>query len=586
MLLMLGSAVLEVVSLGAVLPFIAVLVDPAAALDYPLVGRVASAIGVEQPDDLILPLTIGFGLLAALAGAFRLLILYISTRLSVSAAADLSMEAYRRTLYQPYQIHVERNSSEVLSGVLVKVEAVNAAVFGPIQTLGSSLLVAAAVIGTLLAIDPIAAVAAFIGLGASYGLVMYFTRRRLRRNSEVINVHRTRLFRCLQEGLGGIRDVLLGGVQAEYMRTYRFADLPLRRARSTNAFIGVGPRFVMESLALILIALLAYGFSRGEGGVAGALPILGALAVGGQRLLPALQQGFAAWAAVTGSEALIRDATELLEQPMDESLIGDPPPPLGLESEVRFRDVSFRYHPDGPWILHGVNLTIPKGSKVAIVGPTGSGKSTLLDLLMGLLEPTSGMIEVDRRPLTPEMIRSWQRTLAHVPQHIFLTDSSLAENIALGTPTDRVDLDRVDEAVRRSCLAEFVDSSPLGLAVQVGEQGIKLSGGQRQRIGIARALHRNADILVLDEATSALDNLTELQVTEEIRRGTPDITMVVVAHRLSTVEDCDLIVELIDGRVAQTGTYLELLESSPTFRRLANVLEPELDETADEKTEC
>lgn len=569
-LLMLASAVLEVVSLGAVVPFIAVLVDPVKALDYPVVGRLASGLGIDESDNLVLLFTVGFGSVALVSGAVHLLVLRVSTRLSVSAAADLRMEAYRRTLYQPYRIHAERNSSEVMSGVLEKTETATRSVFQPIQTLGTTVLVAVAVIGTLIAISPVVAMVAFAVLGGGYGSVVGLVRRRLRQNSKIDSVERTKLYRALQEGLGGIRDVLLGGLQAEYMDIYRSADRPLRRTRSTNAFITLAPRYLIETLALILVAAMAYWFSRDSGGVAGALPVLGAIAVGGQRLLPALQQGYFAWASIMATESQLRETLEYLEQPIDENLLQPVPDALGLENQICFRNVSFRYSKDEPWVLRGVDFCIPKGSKVAVVGPSGSGKSTLLDILMGLLEPTSGWVEVDGQRLTPDVLRSWQQSLAHVPQHIFLVDASLIDNIALGSTIDGVDEERVTAVVRRSRLTEVVEASSEGLGAQVGERGIRLSGGQRQRLGIARALYKTADLLVLDEATSALDNVIEREIAAEITLGSPGVTVVVVAHRLSTIEDCDTIVELVDGRIASSGTYRELLESSPTFERLAN----------------
>ena len=573
--MMLSSAALEIASLGAVVPFIAVLVDPAKSLDYPLVGRLASMVGAERPADLVLPLTVGFGLLALTAGAVRLLVLWATTRLSVLTGADLSFEAYRRTLYQPYRVHADRNSSEVISGVLVKVDSVSQAVLQPIQTLGGSALVVVAVVGVLLAIDPVAAISAMVGLGGCYGAVVAVSRKRLARNGETISTERTRVFRVLQEGLGGIREVLLGGTQRHYLEVYRSADVPLRRARAANLFLGSGPRYVMEALAVTMISALAYVYSRSEGGVAAALPVLGALAIGGQRLIPALQQGYSSWATITGSGALIRDAVALLEQPVEDAHLGPDPEPLGLRSEIRFRDVGFRYSEDGPWVLAGLNLTIPKGARVAIVGATGSGKSTILDLLMGLLEPTTGAIEVDGLELTVARRRAWQRSISHVPQHVFLTDASFAENIALGDHPEAIDMDRVRHAAEQASLLEFIESGPTGFTAEVGERGIRLSGGQRQRIGIARALYRLTDLLVLDEATSALDNVTEREVSAAIDVGTPDLTVLIVAHRLSTVEHCDLIVELVDGRVEAIGRYEDLIATSESFRRLALSVEME-----------
>ena len=232
--------------------------------------------------------------------------------------------------------------------------------------------------------------------------------------------------------------------------------------------------------------------------------------------------------------------------------------------------VRFRYSDDGPWVLNGIDLSIPKGSRVGFVGSTGSGKSTTLDLLMGLLDPTEGRVVVDGEPIGGDRLRAWQRAIAHVPQFIFLADTNWTENIAFGVDPKAIDQDRVREAARRAQIADFIESDPKGYDATIGERGVKLSGGQRQRIGIARALYKQASVLILDEATSALDNLTEQSVMDSIDTLDRDLTILIVAHRLTTVQRCDTIVELEGSRIVGQGTYDELLESSPSFRKMAH----------------
>jgi ATP-binding cassette subfamily B protein len=234
--------------------------------------------------------------------------------------------------------------------------------------------------------------------------------------------------------------------------------------------------------------------------------------------------------------------------------------------------VRFRYAPDAPWVLDDFNLTIRKGARVGLVGSTGSGKSTALDLLMGLLMPTQGELLVDGEPIVGERIRAWQNTIAHVPQSIFLSDASLCENIAFGVPRNAIDLERVKQAARRAQIAEFIESRREGYEARVGERGIRLSGGQRQRIGIARALYKQASVLVFDEATSALDNATEQSVMNAIGGLDRDLTILLIAHRMSTVRRCDCIVELGAGRVVAQGTYEHLFESSPSFQKMVRLI--------------
>lgn len=570
---MLVSAFAEVVSLGAVLPFLGILTAPDRVFNHPIVADMAQAWGITSADQLVLPLTVAFAAAALMAGAIRILLLWVSTRLAFASGADLSIEVYRRTLYQPYRVHVARNSSEVISGITNKVNGVVFLVLMPVLTLVSSTVLLVAIMLALIAIDPIVASVAAVGFGASYALITWMSRRRLHRNSQRIACEQTQVVKALQEGLGGIRDVLLDGTQPVYCDIYREADHPLRRAQGSNVFISGSPRPAMEALGMVLIAALAYALSRQVGGIATALPVLGALALGAQRLLPALQQIYSAWASIAGSYASLADTISLLDQPLPAELLQPAPAPLLIQSVIRFDAVRFRYTSDGPWVLDGFNLTIPKGARVGFVGSTGSGKSTTLDLLMGLLMPTEGEILVDAQPVSGNRLRAWQRTIAHVPQSIYLADTTLAENIAFGVPPEAIDLQRVQQAARQSHIADFIESRPEGYHAYVGERGIRLSGGQRQRIGIARALYKQASVLVFDEATSALDNATEQSVMDAIEGLNRGLTILLIAHRLTTVRRCDTIVELEHGRVGAQGTYEQLLECSPSFRSVASTLE-------------
>lgn len=567
--LMLVSAFAEVISLGAVLPFLGILVAPQHVFNHPVVADVALAWGITSADQLVLPLTVAFATAALIAGVIRILSLWVSTRVAYASGADLGTEVYRRTLYQPYWVHVARNSSEVISGVTNTVNNVVFFVLLPLLTLTSSTVLLVAIVLTLFAIDPIVASVAAVGFGASYVLITWIFSQRLHSNSQRIAYEQIQVVKALQEGLGGIRDVLLDGTQPAYCDIYRQADHQLRRAQGNNTFIGQSPRYFMESLGMVLIAALAFSLSRQDGGIATALPVLGALALGAQRLLPALQQSYSAWACIAGNHASLADIVAQLDQRLPEELLHPAPAPLIFQGDIQFRSVRFRYVNDGPWVLSGLNLIIPKGARVGFVGSTGSGKSTTLDLLMGLLMPTEGEVLVDGRRVSGKLLRSWQQVIAHVPQSIYLADSTLAENIAFGVPPVAIDLDRVQQAARQAQIADFIESSTDGYQAYVGERGIRLSGGQRQRIGVARALYKQASVLVFDEATSALDSATEQSVMDAIEGLSSDLTILLIAHRLTTVRRCDIIVELEHGKVVAQGTYDHLIECSPSFRRMA-----------------
>ncbi len=567
--LMLFSGFAEILSLGAILPFIAVLAAPEEALEYAAVAGFASFVGASAPDQLVLPLTLVFAAAVLLAGALRITVIWINTRLTFATGADLSIEVYRRALYQPYHVHVLRSSSEMISGVTGKIGHTTLGVLLPCLTICSSAVLLSAIMTALIVIDPVLALAATLGFAGCYGIISWFARRRLNRNSRIVAQGQTQVVKALQEGLGGIRDVLLNGTQPVYCEVYRQADKRWRTAQGENVFIGQSPRFMVEALGMILIAGLAYAISGRPGGIAAALPVLGALAMGAQRLLPAMQLAYNAWASIAGSHGSFADTVDLLEQPLRDEMLKVPKSPLPFSRDIRFEGVSFRYSEDGPWVLDGFSLNVPRGARVGIVGSTGSGKSTLLDLLMGLLTPTSGSILVDGVSVHPEHVRSWQRAIAHVPQSIFLSDSSLAENIALGVRPEDIDLDRVRHAARQAQIADFIELRPDGYDALVGERGVRLSGGQRQRIGIARALYKNASVLVLDEATSALDNATEQSIIGAIEGLDRELTIFIIAHRLTTVEHCDSIVELEQGQAVGQGTYAELIERSESFRLMA-----------------
>ena len=336
---------------------------------------------------------------------------------------------------------------------------------------------------------------------------------------------------------------------------------PLRKAQGSNNFINQSPRYGVETISMILIAGLAYWMAGQAGGMALAIPVLGTLALGAQRMLPALQQVFAGWSALQGNSASMEEVLDLLEQPVPENSGERPKGSLLFKRLLALRRLSFRYTPDAPEVLREIDLEIPKGSRIGFIGTTGSGKSTLLDIVMGLLEPTSGAVEVDGIPIILSNRSSWQRHIAHVPQSIFLSDASIEENIALGVPKGKIDKERVRQAARQAQIADIIESWPKQYETVVGERGVRLSGGQRQRIGIARALYKQADVIIFDEATSALDNETEAAVMHAIEELHEELTVLIIAHRLTTLRNCDKIVELENSSIKRIGKYEGLIST-------------------------
>ncbi|RZT90807.1 ATP-binding cassette subfamily B protein [Azospira oryzae] len=561
-LLMMVVALAEMVSIGAIFPFLAVLTGPERVFNHPLGQYFAFLFGLVEPRQLLLPITLLFAVAIVLAGCMRLLLVWVQTNISYAIGSDLALDVYRRTLYQPYAVHTSRNSSEIINGVYSKASGISSYVILPLVTIVSTATLVAAILVTLIGVDPFTSLLALAGFGVIYGGVIKLTHRRLFRNSRLVADEAGRVIKSLQEGLGGIRDVLIDRTQDVYCGAFRKADLSMRAAQINSTFIAQSPRFAMEALGMLLIATLAYNLAQGDGGIVSAMPVLGALALGAQRLLPLLQQCFQAWSSIRSNQASLADTLDLLEQPMPEHARQGDVPPLVFERNIRLDDVYFRYSPESDWVLRGVSLEIPKGSRVGVMGETGCGKSTMLDIVMGLLSPTSGSLAVDGVVIGAENGNGWQAHIAHVPQSVFLADSSIASNIAFGVPVDEIDMERVREAALRAQLLDTIQSWPEQFDTRVGERGVRLSGGQRQRIGIARALYKRADVLVFDEATSALDNETERAVMESIQALGADTTVLIIAHRLNTLNSCNIIVELGKGQVARVGSYRDILSNS------------------------
>ncbi|UOG59344.1 ABC transporter ATP-binding protein [Leptospira noguchii] len=558
LILLVISSLSEMVSIGAVIPFLGVLTTPEKVFDMPYIQPIKEYLRIFNPQELILPLTLAFIIIAIFTGFIRLIVLWVGNRLSFAVGADLSLDIYRKTLYQPYRIHVMRNSSEIMGGVLGKASVLVPALILPIiNTLGGILIIGTILIALIL-FNPAISISVFIGFGVIYGIIGYVTRKRLSIIGKIKSEEYTRVIKILQEGLGGVRDILLDGNQAIYCKIFEESDQKFRRASAESAFIGGSPRFLIESFGMILLAIFAYLLSRSDSGLVTVLPLLGAIALGAQRILPILQQVYQSWVTIKGNEKAFWDVLELLDQNIPE-YVDLNIKPLKFNDCVRIEDLAFRYHPDQSWVIKDLSLNICNGDRIGFIGVTGSGKSTLLDIVMALLEPSKGKLIVDNQIIDSNtMRRAWQANIAHVPQSIYLSDSTIAENIAFGISIDQIDFDRVRMVAKQAQIDSHIMSLKDGYKTFVGERGIRLSGGQRQRIGIARALYKEASVIIFDEATSALDNETEKAVIEAIEGLGKHLTVLLVAHRVTTLRNCNKIIELKSGKIFRTGTYAEL----------------------------
>lgn len=548
--LMVISALAEITSLGIIFPFLGAIAAPLKILNHVHFGKILKQVGITRSEQLIETMTVLFIGIAIITGLIRNLVLHLITKFAFASGADLSLEVYRRTLYQPYLTHISRNSSEIISSLTTKADSIIYDIIFPTLNLVNATTVLAFFGITLMIINPIISLACITIFGLSYLFLAYIQYKRLCTISQTIATKENNIVCMLQEGLGSIRDTLLENSQALLCALYAKENDRLRHAQGKLLFMSGSPRFTMETIGMVTLAGLTYLLCQ-KGGIGTALPILGVIALGVQRILPSFQQSYNAWTLILGNQSSLEQILILLNQPIKENTTIDPLSNLNFEHEIVLKDVKFSYPNTTHCTINIPSLTIAKGARIGLIGKTGCGKSTLIDLVMGLLSPTEGIIHVDDKPISDENIHKWQKNIAHVPQHLFLTDNSIAENIAFGVPPKKIDYNKVKKVAAQAQLTHFIENLPNQYNTLVGERGVRISGGQRQRIGIARALYKNANILVLDEATSALDDETESLIMNTIDELAPQQTILMIAHRLSTLKNCDVILKLEDGKISE-----------------------------------
>jgi ATP-binding cassette, subfamily B, bacterial PglK len=554
LLLTAAGSVAELVTIGAVLPVLAIAAAPDSVASVPVLGSLLAAMASASGVSAIVAAAIVLIAAAVAATAIRLMLTWVSQKFVYGLQQDLVMEMYGRALRQPYSWYVRQNSSVLVSG-LEKIYVVTVGIIAPLVLALTSAAMALCVTIFLFMIDPSTALVASLSIGLIYLALSVLGRGTVRTASRGLAETRTARIRTMQETLGGIRDIILDQSHPMFEAKLIRIEEKQRRLLIIANFLQLAPRLVVEGAAIILVACMAAWFSMQPGGVLAAIPVLGALALGAQRLLPMIQSIYVGWAGCSIYSDTLQDVVDLLNTPIEtaeERNFGEAV--LPFRNEIELRQVAFSYI-GGRDALSDIDLKIAKGERIGLIGKTGSGKSTLVDIIMGLLPPTKGALMVDGEAIGDTSLANWKAQIAHVPQTIFLADDSVAANIAFGCSYEEIDTAKVAEAARKAGLLEFIDALPERLATSVGERGIRLSGGQRQRIGIARALYKNASVLVLDEATSALDDETEAAVMESVARLGPELTVILIAHRLSTVATCDRVYRLSAGRIVQVGSF-------------------------------
>ncbi len=537
LVLMFISGISEMISLGAILPFLAVLTNPDLVYNNYFMQPIIKMLEFDNPTQLIFPIAILFCIVVIITTIVRVLMLYMTTRLSFVTGAELGVNIYNNTLQKSYTEFTKINSSEIINGITQKINVIINSVLIQILTLISSIILIIFILVTLMFVDWFISIITILVFSFIYYLTIKVTKKTLTRNSEIVAYKSTKVIQVLQEGLGGIRDVILGNMQSTYCDIFRQTDIPMRRAQAENQFISRSPKYLVEAIGMILMATIAYILLQGSRAEL-IVPILGVLALSAQKLLPLFQLCYSAISQIKGTEANLDDVLKLLEGSTNENKFKEIKNSIKFNKLIKLENIDYKYSVKEPWVVCGINLEIKKGSCIGIVGETGSGKSTLVDILMGLLKPSNGKLLVDNIEINEENIKDWMSMIAHVPQNIYLIDGSIAQNIAFGIGRDLVDMNKVRRVAKLAHISESIERWPKKYNTQIGENGVRLSGGQRQRVGIARALYQNKDILVLDEATSALDINTEKKIMNSIFELDDKVTVIIIAHRTDTLKSC------------------------------------------------
>ncbi len=557
-LIMLISSLVELVSLGSIIPFLAVISNPEILFSNPAFNYFINFFGILKHNQVVYYLAVFFGFFAIFSGLMKLFLLYLNNQISFETGAELGIDLYKRALYQPYSIHISRNTSQIIDLITSKTNQVTLGVILPSLIIINSFIIMVILLVALFFVNSQACLYTSLAIGVTYLVIIKITRNKKIQNSQIIAENSSNILKNVREGLGCIRDTLINESFHFYLDNFKNLNSNLRKAQKSNQFLSLSPRYILEALILCSIAFLISYLFFSEQTKLTILPLLAFLALSAQRLLPLMQQSYTSWSSIEGSYRSLYDIVSFLEQPVKENEKETNRSKLKFHKDIVIRNVNFNYPAQSKNTLKKISLTISKGDIFGIIGATGSGKTTLVDIITGLLEPISGEIEVDGIAINKNNIHSWRKHIAYVPQDIYLADVSIAENIALGIRANDINFSKVKICAKKAHLDKVIENLPLGYKTIVGERGVNFSGGQRQRIAIARALYNDTDILIFDEATSALDSQTENLVMQCINSISKNVTIIIISHKLSALKNCTKIIEISDGKIIKKLKYKDL----------------------------
>jgi len=567
--LMSFAEIAGVVSIG---PFMALVGDISQLEGEGFLAGVYRATGLENPRDFLFWLGISVLVVLTVAACISMFTIWRLSMYGARVGAELGNRLFKHYMHQPWLFHASGSSSQLTNRIAQETQRITAQIINPLMQMNAKLVMALFMALAIFLYNPVVAISGLVIFASAYALLYKTVRRRLMRNSRHISEAQQMRFKLMGEGFGGIKDALLLGRQKDFTDRFQTACEKFATAQGTNMAMAQAPRYAMELVAFgSIIFLVLYLLAAHEGNLGAILPVLSVYALAGFKLLPAFQQIYTGLSSIRGNLSAFDSVRDDLRASIFETTKAATPTTKRLtpKKSVRLNNIVFSYPGKEEPVLKNLDITIPANGVIGLVGASGSGKSTAIDLLLGLIEPQRGNLLIDGQPLTKDSIRAWQNSVGFVPQSIFLADSSIRENIAFGLPPEAVDEEKVNRAANMAHLDELLAELPHGLDTRVGERGVQLSGGQRQRIGIARALYHDADVLVLDEATSALDGITEKLIMDAIHDFSGKKTIIMIAHRLATVRQCDAIYLLEKGEVTDQGTYDELSSRNTIFQRMA-----------------
>lgn len=567
-------AIIEIAGVASIAPFMALVGDVSILDGNNIFSELYKQSEITNPYDFIFWLGLGVVSVLTVSSMISMYTIWHLSLFAQRTGVEIGDRLYKYYLNQPWLFHTAESSAKLTKQIAVESDRVTSGIINPLMQINARLMLAVFMLIAIFLLDPVIAVVGLIIFTLAYSLLYKLIRLRLLRNGEVVSNEHMQRFHLMSAGFGGIKDVLLLGRQQNFIQCFEVSGKILARSQSVNMALSQIPRYIMELIAFgSIIFLVLFLIKSYDGNLGTVLPILAVYALAGFKLLPAFQQIYSGVAQIKGNtsafESIKRDLKASQSNKNNPDTKENVVDRLPVKQSISLDAIEFTYPGKNVPALTQLDLIIPINKVVGVVGLSGSGKSTAIDIILGLIKPDSGQLLIDGKPLETEKIRAWQNTLGFVSQNIFLSDNSILENIAFGLSIKDINVDRVKRVVKLTHLDELIEELPDGLDSPVGERGVKLSGGQRQRIGIARSLYHNASVLVFDEATSALDGITEKLIIDSIDDFAGTKTIIMIAHRLTTLIKCDIIYFMDRGKVIDEGSYDELIERNLMFKKMA-----------------